>query len=446
MTQNQNNATVQFKSNVSTEDLPSFSPSLSKGSVTPLPVFEHTRAFDKHPGYIQMMAIRHYAEEAGIADPFFAVHNGHAKALTQVNGQSLVNYSSYNYLGLNGDPRVGQACLEAIEQYGTSVSASRLVSGERAIHQELEQALAEANDCESALTFVSGHATNVTILGYLYNADDLIVHDKLAHNSILQGIRLSGADRLGFKHNDFDDLQQKLSKVRHKYRNVLIIVEGLYSMDGDVPDLPTLVDIKRQWGCHLMVDDAHGLGVLGKTGLGIREHFGLRGDDIDILTGTLSKTLASAGGYVAGSSVLIDTLRFWSPGFLYSVGLPPPATAAALAALRILQAEPERVQRLQHISQYFLNQASELDMNTGTCQGFAIVPAIIGDPRLAVLASQSFEKHGVHVKPIIYPAVSDQSARLRFFISCDHTEAMVDQTLEAWSEVLAELPDYDGVR
>lgn len=419
--------------------------SVSIDNAIPFPATRRSRPFEEHPGYLQMQALRMYADMAGIPDPFFSVQEGRPCALVQGNGRSLINFSSYNYLGLNGDTRVSQAAVEAIQTLGTSVSASRLVSGEREIHGELEQALAAAHDCEAALTFVSGHATNVTVLGYLYDADDLILHDKLAHNSILQGIRLSGADRVSFKHNDLDDLEKKLQRARHKYRNVLIITEGLYSMDGDFPDLRRLVDIKHRWGCQLMVDDAHGLGVMGATGLGVREHFGLKGSDVDLWMGTLSKTLASAGGYVAGSKVLIDMLRFWAPGFLYSVGLPPPATAAALAALRIMLAEPERVKRLQQISRYFLEQAHANDMDTGSCMGYAIVPAMMGDPRLAVLASEALNEHGILAKPIIYPAVADQSARLRFFISCDHTKQMVDETMSAWREVQRTLPDSNGV-
>ena len=410
----------------------------------PFPAIRRSRPFNEHPAYLEMQALRQYAEMAGLQDPFFATQDGFPCALVHHQGHRLINFSSYNYLGLNGDRRVSQAAIEAIQSMGTSVSASRLVSGEREIHGELEQALAEAHDCEAALTFVSGHATNVTVIGYLYDADDLILHDKLAHNSILKGIRLSGADRVSFKHNDLDDLEQKLQRTRHRYRNVLIITEGLYSMDGDFPDLERLVQIKRRWGCQLMVDDAHGLGVMGSTGLGVREHFGLKGSDIDIWMGTLSKTLASTGGYIAGSKVLIDLLRFRAPGFLYSVGLAPPATAAALAALRIMRAEPERVQRLQQISRYFLEQARTNDMNTGTCMGYAIVPTIMGDPRIAVLASEALKERGILAKPIMYPAVADQSARLRFFISCDHTTQMVDEAMKAWRDVLNMLPDSDG--
>ena len=408
-------------------------------NVITLSVIQRSQTFEQHPGYIQVNALRHYAEVTQTPDPFFTVHDAIAGATSQIAGETFVNFASYNYLGLNGHPRVSQAAKLAIEQYGTSVSASRIVSGERPIHHALERALATLCDTEAALTYVSGHATNVTALGYLFGPDDLIIHDKLAHNSILQGIKLSRADRVGFIHNDLADLEKKLSRMRHKYKTVLIVVEGLYSMDGDFPDLAALVALKEKWGCLLMVDDAHGLGVLGQHGYGIREHFGLKGSDVDIWTGTLSKTLASAGGYIAGSHALIDNLKFFSPGFLYSVGLPPPNAAAACAALEIMQEEPQRVTRLQAISQYFLERAQNVRMDTGSAMGFAIIPAIVGDPLQAVTISRKLESQGVHAKPIMYPAVSDQTARIRFFMCSEHTPQMVDQAIDAWSAAISGL-------
>ena len=410
----------------------------SESNVTVLNTHHRSRTFEEHPGYLQVNALRHFAQIMKTSDPFFAVHDSISNATACLNGQEFINYASYNYLGLNGHPQVSAAAKAAIDQFGTSVSASRIVSGERSIHQILENALASLCDTEAALTYVSGHATNVNTIGYLFGPDDLIIHDKLAHNSILQGIKLSRADRLSFIHNDLDDLAKKLARTRHKYKTVLIIVEGLYSMDGDFPDLAALVSVKERWGCMLMVDDAHGLGVLGKNGHGIREHYGLKGSDVDIWTGTLSKTLASAGGYVAGSHALIDNLKFFSPGFLYSVGLPPPNAAAAIAALDIMLREPQRVERLQSISQYFMSRAREVDMDIGTAMGFAIIPAIVGDPIQAVTISQRLESQGIHAKPIIYPAVRDQSARIRFFLCCDHTTQMVDQTIDAWQIAISD--------
>jgi 8-amino-7-oxononanoate synthase len=410
-----------------------------KSNVTILKKTHSSQPFEQHPGFLKVNALRQYAQITDTANPFFTVHDSIANATTSIDGKDLYNFASYNYLGLNGHPSVTAAAKAAIDQFGTSVSASRIVSGERPFHQALENALASLCDCEAALTYVSGHATNVTALGYLFGPDDLIMHDKLAHNSILQGIRLSQADRIGFKHNDLEDLENRLKRVRHKYKNVLIVVEGLYSMDGDIPDLPVLVQIKEKWGCLLMVDDAHGLGVLGQKGLGIREHFNLKGSCVDIWTGTLSKTLASSGGYIAGSQALIDNLKFFSPGFLYSVGLPPPNAAAALAALKILHQEPQRVMKLQAIGKYFLERTSEIEMDTGHAIGFGIIPAILGCPLKAITISSTLKSRGIHAMPIFYPAVAEHSARIRFFLSCEHTMQMVDQTIEAWNIAITQL-------
>jgi 8-amino-7-oxononanoate synthase len=221
------------------------------------------------------------------------------------------------------------------------------VSGERGVHRDLERALARAYGVDDAIAFVSGHATNVTVIGHLFGPRDLILHDALVHNSVLQGVKLSGAHRLPFPHRDTTALDAILADQRRQFERVLIVVEGIYSMDGDYPDLPRLIEIKRRHRAFLMVDEAHSFGVMGARGLGIREHFGVDGADVDIWMGTLSKTLASCGGFIAGEMALIEHLKFLAPGFLYSVGMPPPTAAAALAALECMLAEPHRVAALQ---------------------------------------------------------------------------------------------------
>ena len=237
------------------------------------------------------------------------------------NGRELINFASYDYLGLNQEPAVAKAAQAAVEEMGTSVSASRLVAGERALHQQLEKALADFYETEDCIVYVSGHATNVSTIGALMNADDLIVHDSLMHNSGIMGARLSRATTLPFKHNNLDDLEKVLIEHRKKHKNCLIVTEGLYSMDGDFPDLPRLIEIKKKYGAWLMVDEAHSLGVLGKTGRGVGEHYGVNFKDVDIWMGTLSKTLGSCGGYICGNRDLVDLLKYHSPGFVYSVGL-----------------------------------------------------------------------------------------------------------------------------
>lgn len=385
--------------------------------------------FDRHPGYEKMLVPKVAAARLKLDNPFFRVHEGAAGATTRIDGREFINFSSYNYLGLSGHPLVNKAARDAVDRYGTSASASRLVAGERPIQRELEEALAEFYEVEDCIVFVSGHATNVSTIGYLFGPKDLVIHDSLIHNSVLEGIKLSGSDRRSFPHNQHDELDRILSEIRGQFERVLIVVEGLYSMDGDMPDLPALVDIKRRHKAFLMVDEAHALGVLGETGKGLHEHYGVAGADVDIWMGTLSKTLASCGGYIAGERALIEHLKYAAPGFVYSVGIPPMAAAAALAALQIMQNEPERVQRLQERGQYFLKRARDCGIDTGLSQGYAVTPAIIGSSLKAAKISNWLYERSYNVLPIVYPAVEEKAARLRFFISCAHTEQQMEQTL-----------------
>jgi len=395
--------------------------------------------FDLHPGYQQLRIIQEGAAKLGIASPFFRIHDGVAGSTTRIEGHEYLNFSSYNYLALSGDPRVNAAAKQAIDRYGTSVSASRPVSGERAVHGELERALAEAHGVEDCIVFVSGHATNVTSVGYLFGPKDLILHDALIHNSALQGIKLSGAKRLSFPHNDWQALETLLARERRHFERVLIIVEGIYSMDGDFPELPRFVELKQRYGALLMVDEAHSFGVMGATGMGIAEHFAIEPTDVDIWMGTLSKALASSGGYIAGERALIEHLKFAAPGFLYSVGMAPPVAAAALEALRVLRAEPRRVQDLQARGRYFLQCARDAGLDTGRATGLALVPVITGSSIKAGRLAEALFRRGINVQPIVYPAVEEKAARLRFFVSCRHSEAQLRQTVDAVTEELQRL-------
>jgi 8-amino-7-oxononanoate synthase len=392
--------------------------------------------FDQYPGYRQLRIMNEGAARLGIDSPFFKPHEGVAEAHTRIGGKDYINYANYNYLGLSGDPVVSQAAKDAIDRYGTSVSASRPVAGERPIHRELERALAGIYQVDDAVTFVSGYLANVTTIGYLFGPRDLVVHDEFIHNSVLQGIQLSGAKRLSFPHNDAGALEPLLQSRRSQFERVLVVLEGIYSMDGDYPDLPRFVEIKRRHQALLMVDEAHSLGVMGQTGCGIREHFGLPGDAIDIWMGTLSKTLAGCGGYIAGQAALIEHLKFLAPGFLYSVGMPPPTAAAALAALQRMLQQPERVAAVQAHGRYFLEQARAAGLDTGSSSGLAVVPVIVGNSARAARLSMALFERGIHVQPILYPAVPEQSARLRFFMSCLHRQEDMQQTIQALRQLL----------
>lgn len=390
--------------------------------------------FHLHPGYQQLRIINDGGVRLGISNPFFKLHEGIAGATTVINGKEYINYSSYNYLGLVGHPAVAEASKQAIDQYGTSVSASRPVSGERPVHRQLEKALAETYQVDDAIAFVSGHATNVSTIGYLFGPKDLVLHDELIHNSILQGIQLSGAKRLSFPHNDYTALDQILKNQRHQFERVLIVLEGIYSMDGDYPDLPAFVEIKKRYCAFLMVDEAHSFGIMGEKGLGIREHFALQGSDVDIWMGTLSKALAGCGGYIAGETALIEHLKFLAPGFLYSVGMPPSVAASSLAALELIHKIPELAATLRIRGKLFLKLAQEAGINTGSSAGLAIIPAITGSSLKAARLAEALFERGINVQPIIYPAVPEKSARLRFFISSLHTEEQIRKTVAILAE------------
>lgn len=403
----------------------------------PAAIPEQFYRFDRFPAYEQLMAQRFIAERAGIPSPFFQTHEGVARDTTMVEGRTLINFGTYNYLDLNGDPRVTRAALDAAERWGTSASASRVVSGERPIQGRLEARIASLLNTEAAVVFVSGHATNVAVIGHLLGPRDLVVHDELIHNSVLMGVRLSGADRKVLSHNDVGELDRWLDKNRGRYEKVLVAVEGLYSMDGDVPPLPALVRLREKHRFLLMVDEAHSIGVVGERGRGVREHFGLEGRHVDLWMGTLSKSFAGQGGYIAGTRALVEYLKATCPGFVYSVGISPPLAAASLEAIRIMEAEPERVSTLRGNGLHFLRRIQEAGLDPGLSEGYAVVPVIIGNSLEAIMASNALFQAGVSVQPIIHPAVPERSARLRFFISSAHSHEQLDRTVERVAEVVA---------
>ncbi len=378
------------------------------------------------------------AAAVGLRNPYFAVHEGTARNTTRIGDRELVNFSSYNYIGLSGDSRVNAQVHEAVERYGTSVSASRVASGERPFHRELERELAASQGAEDALVFTAGHATNVTTIGHLMGKADLILHDELIHDSLLQGIRLAGSGRRGFRHDDPDHLEQILKEMRGNAEKCLIAIEGVYSMDGDIANLPRYIELKKKYGCLLMVDEAHSYGVIGKTGRGAGEHFGIDGREVDIWMGTLSKSLSSCGGWIAGSADLITYLRYTAPGFIFSAGLTAANGVAALASLRLMLDEPWRVHRLQANSARFYQALTDRGVDTGPARGRSgVIPAITHNSLHALVLSGRLNDEGVNVQPIVYPAVADNAARLRFFLSSTHTDDELDTTAEKVARLLA---------
>jgi 8-amino-7-oxononanoate synthase len=399
--------------------------------------------------YRDIRMIEEAADYLGIGDPFFRVHQGIAGAETMIGDCLYTNFASYNYIGINGDPRIAAAAKAAIDRYGTSVSASRPVSGERPIHRELERGLARIHGAEDAVALVGGHSTNVTVIGHLLGRNDLIVHDSLIHNSIVQGAILSGARRVPFRHLDPNAADKALADTRARHGNALLVIEGHYSMDGDVPDLAAFIAVARRHRAWLMVDEAHALGVLGPRGFGSADRGGIDPREIDIWMGTLSKALVSCGGYIAGRKDLIEYLKRTAPGFVFSVGMAPPTAAAALAAIEILEQEPDRVRRLNERARLFLDLAREGGLDVGGSIGAAIVPVITGSSIKAGKLAQALFARGINVQPILYPAVPERAARLRFFLTAAHSEAQVRDAaailIEEHRTVTAEPTDLAAV-
>jgi len=373
----------------------------------------------------------------GIDNPFFRSADGLQGRKTLIDGKPVLNFAWCDYLGLSGHPELIKAAKDAIDQFGTSISASRMVSGDTQLHRDLEREIAQTIGTDGALVFVSGHAANVSTIGTLMDDGDLIVHDEFVHNSAVVGMRLSGATTKTFRHNRLEALEAVLREERAKYRNALIVIEGLYSTEGDTPDLARIIELKERYGCWLMVDDAHGCGVLGRTGAGLAEHCGIPGNKVDIWMGTLSKAYASCGGYIAGDTELIDTLRYSAPGFVFSVGLPPSMTASALAALRVIKREPERVARLHQNGALFLKEAHALGLDTCRAIGIGMLPIMVGaTTRGAKAVTRVFER-GINTSLIMYPGVPLNAARLRFFLTSEVTGDEIRLALQIVKEELA---------
>jgi 8-amino-7-oxononanoate synthase len=382
-----------------------------------------------------------FGEAIGVENPYFRVNDGVTRDTSIIDGAEVINFSSYNYLGMSGHPAVAEAVSDAVRRWGSSCSASRPISGEKPVHRELELELAKLLGTEDAIALVSGHATNVTVIGHLLGEGDLVIHDSLAHDSIMQGCMLSGATRRPFPHNDDAALDEMLTSIRHQYRRVLIIIEGIYSQDGDIPDLPAFIAVKRKHHALLMIDEAHSIGVLGATGGGIGEHFGVDRADVELWAGTMSKALAGCGGYVGGSRELVEFLKYTAPGFVYSVGMPPPTAAGSLAAIRTIRSEPEHLRRLRELSALFLGLAREAGLNTGDSEGTPVIPCIVGSSATALKLSNALLGRGINANPIIYPAVPEDKARLRFFVTSCHSDEQIRYTVKAIAEELALLAE-----
>ncbi len=367
--------------------------------------------------------------------PYFLPVDSQQQACEQ-NGTAFTSFAHYDYLGLNRQPEVLAGSAQAAQALGTSVGASRLVGGERTAHRALEGGLADFFGFEASLTLVSGYLTNFTLLEHLMGPRDLVMVDELAHNSIVVGTRAGRFECITFRHNDFDDLDKKLGENRGRFRNVLIVVEGLYSMDGDIPDLPQLVEIKNRHNAWLLVDEAHSFGVLGATGRGLCEHWGVDPQNIELYVGTLSKALVSSGGFIGSSRNAIDWLSFTLPGFVYSVGLSPPTIGSAHAALAFLRDNPGRVAALHRQSVYFLSRAREAGLNPGSAIGRGVVPLLFESASQTMYVAQRLMMAGIYAPPIVQIGVPKDQPRIRFFISASHTDAEIDRAIDVIADAV----------
>jgi 8-amino-7-oxononanoate synthase len=376
-------------------------------------------------------------ERAGLANPFRLANEEVRGRTARIDGREVVSFTSFDYLGMASHPDVTRAAKEAIDRFGTSGSASRMVGGNTTVHEELDTELAAFLGTERATVFPCGYGTNASVLAHLFGDGDLILYDELAHNSIVQGATASAAARRSFRHNDHEQLDGLLRDIRGRYRRVVVAIEGVYSMDGDYPDLPKFLDVKRRHDALLYCDEAHSVGTMGRGGRGICEHFGVDPAEGDLWMGTISKALGSGGGYLAGSARLIDYLGLTTPAFVFSTSCSPPNAAAALEAVRVIRREPWRVTLLRDRAELFLKCAIDAGLDTGHSGDTPVVPVIVGSSRRALAVSQRLLEAGINARPILYPAVRESQARIRFFLTSEHSEEQIVAAVEAVAEAVA---------
>lgn len=350
-----------------------------------------------------------------------------------INGKTVLNLASNNYLGFANHPRLKAAAIRAVEQYGIGAGAVKTISGNMTLHDQLEKALAEFKREEAAIVFQSGFNCNTGVIQAITEAGDLILSDELNHASIIDGVKLSKADKAVYKHSDMADLERILNEKRSQYTNVLIITDGVFSMDGDLAKLPQIVELAEKYQCLTYVDDAHGSGVLGEHGRGTVDHFHLHGR-IDFTIGTLSKALGAMGGYVAGRQVMKDWLSHRARPLLFSTNLPPAVVGALLEALKLMSESDEANQRLWANGNHFKAQMAKAGFDIGHSET-PITPVMLGDEALTVAFSKALLARGIFVSPILFPTVPKGKARLRVMVSAAHTQAQLDHAVAVFADV-----------
>lgn len=364
------------------------------------------------------------------------VHASAQGPRVQVDGREVITLASNNYLDLCNHPDLRRAALGAVEHYGVGSGAVRTIAGTTELHQELERRLAEFKHTEAALTFQSGYTANLGVLSCLYGEGDVVVSDALNHASIIDGLRLSRAERVIYPHKDMRALQAALERNKG-VRRLLVVTDGVFSMDGDIAPLPEIVEIGERYGAAVMVDDAHASGVLGSNGRGTVDHFGLHGR-VQIQVGTLSKAIGVLGGYVAGSQALRDFLIHRARPLLFSTSLSPAVVGACLAALDVLERDQERLARLWENTRFFKAGLHALGFSTGASET-PITPVLIGDEARAAQLSDRLFQSGIFAQPIVFPMVPQGQARIRTIVTAGHTREDLQRCLDAFSSLGREL-------
>ncbi len=355
-----------------------------------------------------------------------------------VDGKKMINLASNNYLGFANREELKKACIEATETYGVGAGAVRTINGSLKIHQQLEEKIAEFKGTEAAIAFQSGFNCNMGAISAVMTKEDAILSDELNHASIIDGCRLSGAKIIRIKHQDMKDLEKKAKEAieSKKYKKIMYITDGVFSMDGDIARLPEIIPIVEKYGLITYVDDAHGSGVTGK-GAGTVKHFGLS-DKIDMQMGTLSKAIGVVGGYVAGSKTLIDWLKARSRPFLFSTSLTPGAAAAALASITLMQEHPELVEKVWENANYFKEELKKVGYNIGMSET-PITPVILGDEKVTQTFSKKLIEHGIYAKPIVYPTVPLGTGRIRNMPTAEHTREKLDEAVAVYQKIGKEM-------
>jgi 8-amino-7-oxononanoate synthase len=349
----------------------------------------------------------------------------------RVNGREMGMYASYSYLGLVGHPRINEAAKKAVDEFGTGTNGVRMLAGTLTLHKELEETISNFKHTEEAVTFSSGYVTNLTVISGLMGRGDYVFSDKLNHASIVDGCLMSGAEFRRFRHNDMEHLEGLLKNAPADVAK-MVVADAVFSMDGDIIDLPKVVELCRKYNAWLMVDEAHSVGVLGKTGTGIEEHFGL-GDVIDIKMGTLSKTIPSVGGYIASKKELVTYLQNWSRAYMFSAALPPAQTAAANEAFKVILDEPWRIERLNQNTKQFVGGLKGMGFDTMLTET-AIVPVLCGEDDVAFAMTREAQHNDVFVLPVASPAVPQGLARLRATVTAAHEPSEIERAMDVIGE------------